>query len=106
MARKQPKRNKKPLKKTSVFYQNRQNQFVLSVFIMLIAFLLLFAFISFFSSWQADQSTLTKLASPVVTVKNWLGKLGAYISNFFIFKGFGIGTFVFPVLLFFTGLYI
>lgn len=106
MARKQPKRKKKPLKKTSVFFQNRQNQFVLSVFIMLIALLLLIAFISFFSTWQADQSTLTKLTSTDITVKNWLGKIGASISNFFIFKGFGIGTFVFPVLLFFTGLYI
>jgi len=106
MARKQPKRNKKPLKKANVFFQNRQNQFVLSVFIMLIALLLLIAFISFFSTWQADQSTLTKLTSTDVTVKNWLGKIGASISNYFVFKGFGIGTFVFPVLLFFTGLYI
>lgn len=107
MAKKQRKKTKKkPLKKTSAFFQNRQKQFVVSVFIMIVALLLLFAFISFFSTWQADQSILTKIVNSETTAKNWLGKLGAYISDFILLKGFGIGSFVLPVLLFFSGLYI
>jgi len=106
MAKKQPKKTKKALQKKSAFFQNRQNQFVLSVLIMLIALLLLFAFISFFSTWQADQSILNQIVNGETTAKNWLGKLGAYISNFILFKGFGIGSFVLPILLFFSGLYI
>ncbi len=35
-----------------------------------------------------------------------LGKLGANLSDFFVFDGFGVATFIFPILLFFTGLYI
>jgi len=104
MAKKQRKRSKKPIKKTNTFFQNRQNQFVLSVFIMLIALLLLFAFISFFTSWAADQSILSELSNKQVTAKNWLGKIGAQISHFLLFKGFGFGTFVVPILLFLTGL--
>jgi len=106
MAKKQRRSSKKTAKKTATFLQNRQNQFVLSVFIMLFSLLLLFAFISFFRSWDTDQSILTELANKQVTAKNWLGKLGAQISHFFLFKGFGIGSFILPILLFLTGLYL
>ncbi len=106
MARKQPKKNKRSPKKIGVFFQNRQNQFVLSLFLMIIALLLFIAFISFFKSWQADQSILTELSDKNTTAKNWIGKIGAQISNFFLYKGFGVGSFVIPVLLFFTGLYL
>lgn len=41
-----------------------------------------------------------------LSANNLLGKLGANLSNFFIFDGFGVATFIFPILLFFTGLYI
>ena len=106
MAKKQRRSSKKPIKKTNTFFQNRQNQFVLSVFIMLLALLLFIAFASFFTSWKADQSILSELADKQITAKNWLGKIGAQISDFFLLKGFGIGTIVIPILLFFTGLYI
>jgi S-DNA-T family DNA segregation ATPase FtsK/SpoIIIE len=35
-----------------------------------------------------------------------LGKLGANVADFFVYDGFGAATFLFPILLFFTGLYI
>jgi len=106
MAKKRNKTSKKPLKKTKAFFSNRQNQFVISVFIMLIAVLLLFALFSFFDSWKADQSILGEVTNINTTAKNWMGKLGASISNLLLFKGFGVGAFVLPILLFFTGLFI
>ena len=106
MPKKRKKNIKKPLQKKNAFFKNRQTQFVLSVFIMLVALLLLFAFISFFKTWQADQSILTEITNPKTNAKNLLGKIGASISNIFLFKGFGIGSFVLPILLFLSGLYI
>ncbi|MDZ7614999.1 MAG: DNA translocase FtsK 4TM domain-containing protein [Flavobacteriaceae bacterium] len=39
-----------------------------------------------------------------VEVENTLGKAGANLSDFFVYDGFGLATFIFPILLFFTGL--
>ncbi len=106
MARKQPKKTKKSPKKTGKFFQNRQNQFVLSIFLMLLAILVLTSFVSFFSSWKVDQSILTQLTDKTITAKNWIGKIGAQISHFFLYKSFGIGSFILPLLVFFSGLYL
>ena len=73
---------------------------------MLIAFLLFVAFISFFQTWQTDQSILSEISNTEITAKNWLGKLGASISNYILYQGFGIGSFVLPILLFFSGLFL
>jgi len=106
MAKKRTKKIKKPKSKINIFFSNRQNQFVISIFIMLIAIMLLFSFISFYSTWQADQSILSEMVNSELVAKNAMGKVGAYISDFFLFKGFGIGAFVFPILLFITGLFL
>ena len=66
---------------------------------------LLVAFISFFFSWQEDQSILGELANKNIKSQNLLGKIGASFGDFFIYKGFGIGAFVLPYLLFITGLF-
>lgn len=87
------------------FLKTRETQTIIGSFLILFSFFLLIAFISFFFNWQEDQSTLTELTNKAVTSKNLLGKLGAKLSHFFIYNGFGIGAFGFPVLLFISGLY-
>ncbi len=65
----------------------------------------LFLVISLFPTlfnWQDDQSQLVNFTDKNVTVKNLLGKIGASISHFFIYDGFGIASLYFPVLLFFS----
>ena len=106
MAKKRTKKNIKPFQKTTAFFKDRQTQFIISVFLMLIALFLFFSFISYFRTWDVDQSILTELADKKLTAKNWLGKLGNQISTFSIYKGFGVGTFAIPILLFITGLYL
>jgi S-DNA-T family DNA segregation ATPase FtsK/SpoIIIE len=39
-------------------------------------------------------------------VQNWLGKFGAFLADFFIYKGFGVASFLFARLLFLTGAYL
>ena len=76
------------------FFKSRQAQTILGTFLILFSAFLCIAFISFFFNWQEDQSALTELANKTVRSKNLLGKIGASLSNFFIYKGFGIAAFI------------
>ena len=88
------------------FLKTRQTQTILGTFLILFAAFLCIAFISFFFNWQEDQSTLTKLTDKTVRSKNLLGKIGANLSHFFIYDGFGIGAFLIAFQVFLTGAYI
>ncbi len=91
--------------KTKAFFNNRQSHTVFGLFLILFSIFLIIAFFSFFFSWQADQSTLTQFTDKTVETKNLLGKVGAKLSDFFIYKGFGLAAFIIPILLFVSGLY-
>ncbi len=99
--KKQPR--KSIFKRIGTFFSNKQNQTILGFFLLLFSIFLTVAFISFFFSWQEDQSTLTQFADRTVQTKNLLGKIGAKLSNFFVYKGFGLGAFLIPITLFLTG---
>ena len=86
--------------------KTRQAQTILGLFLMLFSLFLCIAFISFFFSWQEDQSGLQKLADKTVESKNLLGKIGASLSNFFIYKGFGLAAFTIAFQFFLSGFYI
>lgn len=85
------------------FLKTRQTQTILGVFLILFAVFLCIAFISFFFHWQEDQSTLSKIVDKSVKSKNLLGKIGAYLSHFLIYKSVGIGAFIIAYQLFLTG---
>ena len=89
--KKQPISNS--IKKVSSFFSYRHNQTILGAFLVLFSIFLTIAFISFFFSWQEDQSALSQFSNRAIPTKNLLGKIGAKLSNFFIFKGFCFGAF-------------
>jgi S-DNA-T family DNA segregation ATPase FtsK/SpoIIIE len=67
-----------------------------AVFI-LVALFLFISFISYFFTWKEDQDKVFKGASSIlfdsnIKVANLLGRLGAFISHFFIYEGFGIAS--------------
>jgi DNA segregation ATPase FtsK/SpoIIIE, S-DNA-T family len=97
-----------PKKKPGIydFLKTRQAQTILGTFLILFSAFLCIAFISFFFNWQEDQSALTKLADKTVKSENLLGKIGANLSHFLIYKGFGIGAFVIALQAFLSGVYI
>jgi len=101
-----PKRVKKKSNSIVLFFKSKQTYLVLGVFIFTSAIFLLISFYSFFLHWKEDQSLLDKLTDKSYEAKNLLGKLGANLSDFFVYDGFGIATFIFPILLFLSGLYI
>jgi S-DNA-T family DNA segregation ATPase FtsK/SpoIIIE len=67
---------------------------------------LLLSFISFFIHGQEDQSAVSELANRSETVNNWLGKFGAFLADLFIYKGFGVASFLFVKLFFLTGAFL
>ncbi len=84
----------------------KQYKILLGSLMILFSIALLAAFISFFIYGQEDQSAVNELTNRSETVNNWLGKFGAFLSDLFIYKGFGIASFLFVKLFFITGIYL
>ena len=87
------------------FLKTRQAQTIIATFLILFASFLAIAFVSFFFNWQEDQSSLLKFTDKNVLSENLLGKIGAKLSHFFIFEGFGIAAFIIVFQVFITGIY-
>ncbi|MFY0604190.1 MAG: DNA translocase FtsK 4TM domain-containing protein [Flavobacteriaceae bacterium] len=99
------KKNNNAFRTIGGFFKSRQTQTIIGVFFILFAFFLFVAFISFFFSWQDDQSIISQFTDKNIHSKNWLGKIGATLSHYAIYEGFGIGAFLLPYLLFISGLF-
>ncbi len=110
MAKKKKTTQSKPktprFQKTKSFFGNKQTKTIFGLFFSIFGIFLLVAFTSFLFNWQVDQSELTEFSDKKANVSNLLGKIGHYLSDVFIFKGFGIASFLIPVLLFVSGIYL
>jgi len=108
MAKKKPK--SKTAKKSSIkkpsFKLSNQQRLIFGSLLIILSLLLFISFLSFFFTGDADQSTLNEFASREVKTENWASKLGAWLSDFFIQRGFGISSFIFSGLLFLSGVYL
>ncbi|GAC1418913.1 MAG: DNA translocase FtsK [Flavisolibacter sp.] len=76
---------------------------------LLISIFLFIAFVSYLFTWQSDQSKVwgqgfSFLISSEVKVDNLLGRLGAFISHFFIKNGFGVASFLYCTFFFVVGI--
>lgn len=98
-------KTKKPSRKIG-FKLTNQQKLIFGSLLMILGVLLFIAFLSFFFTGKADQSTLTEIGRREVFAENWLNKLGAWVSDLFIMKGFGISSFIFAVLISLSGIYI
>ena len=92
--------------RTSIFKTTRGQKFVVGFFFVIIALFLLLSFISYYISGSNDQSQIDQLANRNVVVENWLGKIGAWLADFFLYKGFGIASFLFVKIFFLIGAYL
>ncbi|SRX56085.1 DNA translocase FtsK [Aequorivita sp. CIP111184] len=104
MAKKKKTTTKTPRKKIS-FSLSKQQKILLGSFLFLLGLALLFSFVSYYFTWQADQSEIGNLAEREIQAKNWLNKFGANVAHFFIYDGFGISAFIFAFLVTLTGIY-
>ncbi|HEB62374.1 MAG TPA: DNA translocase FtsK, partial [Bacteroidetes bacterium] len=72
---------------------------------LLLAFYLFIAFTSYLFTWTEDQDKVLRFAWGLLLqggdleIANWLGRLGAIVSNMFFYWGFGLPSFIFIFLL-------
>jgi S-DNA-T family DNA segregation ATPase FtsK/SpoIIIE len=88
------------------FKMSKQHKILLGSLLVLFSLALLISFCSFFVYGQQDQSAINELVDRNSKVENWLGKIGAYLSETIVGKGFGVASFLFVRLLFLTGIYL
>ncbi|QIE58878.1 DNA translocase FtsK [Rasiella rasia] len=98
------KKTKTPRKKMT-FTLSKQHKIVLGSFLALMGVALLISFASYFFTWQTDQSQVGILARETETA-NWLNKFGSNVGHFFVYRGFGIASFIFAFLITLTGVYL
>lgn len=103
--KKKTKKTPSSTKKLSTTKNFKKQKIIFGSLLMLLSIALCIAFISFFYTWKIDHSQIPEFANRTAETKNWLSKFGASVSNLFIYKGFGIASFIFTVLLFITGLF-
>jgi len=105
-AKKTSKTKNKPRFKKPDFTLNNQQKLVFGSFLIILGILFFTAFLSFIFTGKADQSAISEFTSRDVKTQNWLSKLGAWLSNVFIQRGFGIASFIFSGLTFLSGIFV
>lgn len=103
MAKKKKKTAKTPRKKFSLKL-SKQQKILLGSFLFLLGLALLFSFVSYFFTWQVDQSEIG-LTERELQTENWLNKFGANVGHFFIYDGFGLSAFILAFLVSLSGVY-
>ncbi|PKA84462.1 S-DNA-T family DNA segregation ATPase FtsK/SpoIIIE [Ulvibacter sp. MAR_2010_11] len=107
MAKKKTATSKKPAtpRKKISFTLSKQQKILLGSFLFLLGLALLFSIVSYFFTWQTDQSEIGLVVDREAEAKNWLNKFGAHVGNFFVYDGFGIAAFIPAFLIALTGVY-
>jgi S-DNA-T family DNA segregation ATPase FtsK/SpoIIIE len=96
---------KKAFKKPSFTLSNQQ-KLIFGSLLIILGVLLFISFLSFIFTGKEDQSALSNFPERSEAYKNWASQLGAWVSELFISKGFGIPSFIFSGLIFLSGVYI
>ena len=79
---------------------------IIGISLILIAISLFISFTSYLYNWQADQSVISSFWNKDIKVHNLLGKVGANLGHIFMYKWFGIASYVFVYLIGKAGLII
>ena len=88
--------------------QDERTHKITGTICLLIAFMLFIAFTSYLFTWQEDQDKVFLHGYKLFwgnadKVDNLLGTFGAFIAHFFIYKGFGVASFLFCSFFFVLG---
>jgi S-DNA-T family DNA segregation ATPase FtsK/SpoIIIE len=86
------------------FSFSRTQQIMLGVFLVLLSIIIFSSLVSYFNTWRVDQSELNSFFDRTSETINVASKFGALISHFLIYVMFGVSSFIFPLLLFISGL--
>ena len=99
---------KQRIDKCIEIYNDSKTQRIIGLLLILSAVYLVLAFKSFVFTWKEDQdkvfSSVSDLFADSTKVANWLGKVGAMVSHLFMFKWFGVSSFLLAPILLISGL--
>ncbi len=92
------KQHSEPTIEVKQLLQDERTHKITGAIFLLMAFLLFIAFTSYLFTWEEDQDKVFGTGASLfwgsnVKVSNLLGTLGAFLSHFFIFKGFGVASY-------------
>ena len=105
--KKEPKEKEKdPNLELKILKTKKQYRVLAGFLLVLLSIAFLVSFISFFVTGQADQSAVDSITNRNETVQNWLGKFGAYLADLFVYRGFGVASFLFVKLFFISGAFL
>ena len=99
-------KEKDPQSDIKILKTKKQYRMLFGFLLVLLSIAFLVSFISFFVSGHADQSAVDSFTDRSEHVENWLGKFGAFIADLFIYRGFGIASFLFVKLFFLSGAFL
>lgn len=83
--------------------RSRQRQILLGLSVVLVAVVLLSAMVSYYFSWENDQSAIVDFTDRSVQTENIASKFGATIAHFLMYQFLGLGSFVLVLILLITG---
>ena len=97
--------NKNGKPRSGSFFTDDKFKVTLGVILSGFAILLFISFVSYLFTWKTDQSFEWSrvFSDPEYKVDNWSGKMGAYFSNLFINRWFGIASFAVPFMILLLG---
>ena len=83
------------------FFRDDRFRYTLGIVFLLVAIFMVLSFISYLINWRTDQDFkwARVFSGPGIRVENQGGKLGAWLSDLFINRWFGLASFLFPAIL-------
>lgn len=104
------KQEKEAEVKVKELVKDERTHKVLGVICLLLSLYCFLAFTSYLFTWQDDQDKVFRYSANIllmdndaVKVENLLGRLGAFVSHWFFYKGFGVASYLFCYLFFILG---
>ena len=83
--------------------RSRQRQILVGLSVVLVAVILLSAMVSYYFSWENDQSAIVDFTDRSVQTENIASKFGTTIAHFLMYQFLGLGSFVLVMMLLITG---
>ncbi|MFK8282535.1 FtsK/SpoIIIE family DNA translocase [Capnocytophaga cynodegmi] len=99
--KKQKQTDKKPKNQSD---KSKQRKLIFGIVLIGISLFLIITFVSYFFTWQTDQSIWSEVGNRQEKANNLTSKIGAYLGYILIYKGFGLATLIPMSLLFLSGL--
>ena len=99
-------KEKDPNQELKILKTKKQYRMLFGFVLVLLSIAFLVSFISFFLHGRVDQSAVDAFTDRNEAVQNWLGKFGAYLADLFIYRGFGVASFLFVKLFFLSGAFL